>query len=349
MMMFKRVLFTMALMMGLLVLVQSLPAQEMPEVPIKNMARVEGVRSNQLQGYGVVTGLQGTGDGSIDFLNEPISKALSRIGINFQSREQASQASFENMATVMVTAKLPPFKKPGDEITVKVSSIGGAEDLTGGVLVQTPLKGANGKVYAVAQGSVSKGGDAEDRHLTVVTIPNGGIVEREVPFDFTTDRANLKLQLNQYDFQVADEIARSIDENYQMDIAEPESAGTVKVNIPRRFRDNPVEFISELKEINVHPHKKSKVVINERTGTVVMGGNIVITNTSVTHGDLTVQVLGADEEEDPEGDTVRLPESTTIQQMVNSLNSVGASTDAVIAIIKSMKEAGTLNVPLEVI
>lgn len=328
---------------------RALPAKP-PEVPIKNVARVEGVRSNQLQGFGVVTGLQGTGDGSIDYLNEPIARALSRIGINFQNPNQASQASLENIATVMVSAELPPFKKPGDEITVKVSSIGSAEDLTGGVLVQTPLKGADGNVYAVAQGPVSQGGDAEDRHLTVSTIPDGGIVEKEVPFEFTNDNLSLKLQLNQPDFKMADCLVRHINANYDRELAQAESAGTVKVKIPSRFRNSPVQFIAELEEIEVHPYKQSKVVINERTGTVVMGGNIVIANTSVTHGDLAVQIQGdAEDAEEPQGDTVRLPEATTIQEVVNSLNSVGASTDAVIAILESMDEAGTLNVPLEVI
>ncbi len=337
------------LMLGLIITPVLKAQDKPPEVPIKNVARVEGVRSNQLQGYGVVTGLEGTGDGSINFLNEPISRALSRIGISFESQSQASQASLENIATVMVSAELPPFKKPGDEITVKVSSIGSAEDLTGGVLVQTPLKGADGDVYAVAQGPVSKGGDAENRQLTVASMPNGGIVEREVPYEFTDDNVSLNLQLSRPDFKMADCIARGIDSEYDRDLAKAESAGTVRVNIPSRFRNNPVEFIAELEEIQIHPYKQSRVVINERTGTVVMGGNIVVSNTSVTHGDLTIQVQGDDEEEQPQGDTVRFPESTTIQQMVNSLNSVGASTDAVIAILKSMDEAGTLNVPLKVI
>lgn len=328
-----------------LTLVGVLPAKP-PEVPIKNVARVQGVRENQLQGFGVVTGLQGTGDGSIEFLNQPIANALKRLGINFKSQNQAQNAALENIATVMVTATLPAFKKPGDKISVKVSSIGSAEDLTGGVLVQTPLKAANGNVYAVAQGSVSKGGDAENRHLTTVTIPNGAIVEREVPFEFTNEGKSLSLQLHNPDFKMADCIARNINAEYNKNLAHAESAGTVRVKIPSRFARNPVEFIAELQEIMVHPYKESKVVINERTGTVVMGGNIVLSNTSVTHGDLTVQIQG--DQQQANGDTVRLPEATTIQEVVNSLNSIGASTDAVIAILKAMKEAGTLNVPLEV-
>lgn len=320
-----------------------------PEVPIKNVARVEGVRENQLQGFGVVTGLQGTGDGSIDFLNQPIASALKRLGINFKSRSQAQQAALENIATVMVTATLPAFKKPGDNISITVSSIGSAEDLTGGVLVQTPLKAANGEVYAVAQGSVSKGGDAEDRHLTTVTIPNGAIVERDVPYEFTNEGRAINLQLHNPDFKMADCVARNINAEYDRTLAKAESAGTVRVKIPSRFVDDPVEFIAELQEIMIHPYKKSKVVVNERTGTVVMGGDIVLGTTSVTHGDLTVQIQGDQEEEDgTDGETVRLPESTTIQEVVNSLNSVGASTEAVIAILKAMDRAGTLNVPLEV-
>lgn len=314
------------------------------EVPIKNITRVEGVRSNQLRGFGIVTGLAGTGDGQIPFVNRSISNALSRLGIDVQNPQEAQ---LDNIAAVMITAELPAFKSAGDEINVTLSSIGNAEDLSGGVLMQTPLKANNGNVYAAAQGPITKGGDAEGRHLTTVRIPNGAIVERTVPFEFVGDQNTLSLRLMNPDFSTADCIARKINSEFNRDLAHPETAGEVRVQVPERFLDNPVQFISMIEEIEVHPKDEARVVINERTGTVLMGGDLSLRPVSISHGDLTVEV-GNGEEEQTDGESVVLPRSTSVQQLVDSLNSVGAETASVIAILEAMDEAGSLTAPLEV-
>jgi flagellar P-ring protein precursor FlgI len=323
--------------------VATLAQQNEVEVPIKNITRVEGVRSNQLKGFGIVTGLAGTGDGQIPFVNRSIANALSRLGIKVQDPQEAQ---LNNIAAVVVTAELPAFKSSGDEINVTLSSIGSAEDLSGGVLMQTPLKANNGKVYAAAQGPITKGGDAEDRHLTTVRIPNGGIVERSVPFEFVGDQNTIELRLMNPDFSTADCIARQINEEFSRELAHAANAGAVRVEIPRRFIENPVEFISMVEEIEVHPKEEARVVINERTGTVLMGGDLALRPVSISHGNLSVQVAG--DEEETNGESVVLPRSTSVQQLVDSLNSVGASTPAVIAILESMDQAGALTAPLEV-
>jgi flagellar P-ring protein precursor FlgI len=314
------------------------------EIPIRNISRVDGVRDNQLRGFGIVTGLSGTGDGGIQFVNRSIANALSRLGIDVQN---PGNADLSNIAAVMVTATLPPFKKPGDRIDVTISSVASAEDLSGGVLIQTPLKAANGKVYAAAQGPVTKGGDGENRHLTTVRIPDGAIVEREVPFEFLERGHPLTLQLNRTNFSLAEEVATEINNEFGATLAQAETASTVKVQVPNRYKTDPVSFVSRIEKLEVSPHTAAKVVINERTGTVIMGGNIAVGTTSITHGDLNLQIQG-NQQQQAQGDTVRLPESTTIQQVVNSLNEIGANTSTVIAILETMKEAGTLNAPLEV-
>jgi flagellar P-ring protein precursor FlgI len=314
------------------------------EIPIRNIARVDGVRDNQLRGFGIVTGLSGTGDGGIQFVNRSIANALSRLGIDVQN---PGQADLGNIAAVMVTATLPPFSNSGDEIDVTISSVGSADDLSGGVLIQAPLKAANGKVYAVAQGPITKGGDGEDRHLTTVRIPNGAIVERGLNYKFLERGHPLTLRLTRSNFSLANEVATEINNEFGAALAQAKTASTVEVQVPDRFRTEAVSFISRIEKLEVSPHTAAKVVINERTGTVIMGGNISVGTTSITHGDLNLQIQG-NQQQQAKGESVKLPESTTIQQVVNSLNEIGANTNTVIAILEVMKEAGTLNAPLEV-
>jgi len=331
------------ILLGLMLHPVSLLAQDV-FVPIKNIARVDGVRENQLRGFGVVVGLAGTGDGDLNFVNRAISNALGRLGIEVQN---PADASLENIAAVMVTAALPPFKKPGDEIDVTVSSVGSASDLTGGVLMQSPLKAANGQIYAVAQGSITKGGDAENRHLTTVRIPNGALVERKVPFEFIGDQNRLRLQLRETDFTTANRIARTINQNFEQTIAKATNGSQVRVTVPTNFRDNPVEFISLVENLEVTPAAENKIVINERTGTVLMGGDVAVHPVSISHQDISVQVEDGGEDGQTQ-ETVSFPEASTVGEVVDSLNAVGASTDSVIAILEAMDKAGSLNAPLEV-
>ncbi len=319
-------------------------AQSRVTVPLKNLSRVVGMRQNQLKGFGIVVGLAGTGDGGIGFVNRAIANALQRLGIRIQN---PAQAQLDNIAAVMVTATLPPFKKSGDKIDVTVSSIGSADDLSGGVLMQAPLKAANGKIYAVAQGPITKGGAGDDRHLTTVTMPNGALVEREVPFKFVGDNSNVKFQLHKSNFTTASRVARVVNSEFQRRLAQPENANTIRVKIPRKYQNNPVEFISGIQNLQIKPGNKSKIIINERTGTVVMGESIAVRPVAITHGDISIQVDGGDQEGASSGETVMLPEATTVRDVVKSLNTVGASTDAVIAILEALHRSGALNAPLE--
>ena len=336
---------SLVLLLGtLMVPVSPLRAQQR-EVPIKNITRIDGVRENQLRGFGIVVGLDGTGDGDINFVNRSIANSLARLGINIQD---PGDVSLENIAAVMVTAQLPPFKRPGDQIDVTISSLGSAEDLTGGVLVQTPLRAGDGNVYAVGQGSVTSGGDVENRHLTTVRIPDGGLVEREVPFEFVERENRIHLQLTEGDFTTATRIARTVNDNFQRELARAKNSDRVQIQIPSNFHDNPVEFISLVENMNVSPAEQSRIVINERTGTVIMGGDVPVQSISISHQDLSIQVNENGGEAAQQQETVSLPQQTTVRQVVNSLNSVGASTDSIIAILEAMDKAGSLNVPLEV-
>lgn len=317
--------------------------QSQVTVPLKNLSRVAGVRQNQLKGFGIVTGLAGSGDGGINFVNRSIANSLQRLGIKV---ENPADAQLDNIAAVMVTATLPPFKKSGDKINVTVSSIGSADDLSGGVLMQTPLKAGNGEVYAVAQGPISKGGSGDDRHLTTLTMPEGALVEREVPFEFVGDDASVGFQLHKSNFTTASRVARTINSRFEARLAQAKNASTIKVQIPSEQENNVVRFISTIQNLQVKPGSKSKIIINERTGTVVMGENIAVRPVAISHGEISLQVEG---EEQPagSGETVMLSEATTVRQVVDSLNAVGASTDAVIAILEALHQADALNAPLE--
>ncbi|MFB6356774.1 MAG: flagellar basal body P-ring protein FlgI [bacterium] len=326
--------------------IQDVRAQNI-EVPVKNLTRIDGIRENQLKGFGIVVGLNGTGDGGLNFVNRSIANALKELGIRIQN---PSEAQLDNIAAVALTATLPPFRKPGDKIDVRLSSIGNAEDLSGGVLMQTPLKAANGKVYAVAQGPITKGGDGDNRHLTTVRIPNGAIVEREVPFKFVSRRNYITLQLKNPDFTTANRISEAINRKFQQIIAKPKNSSTIKVKLINKHHgktiDHPTEFITMINHLKVVPGEQAQVIVNERTGTVLMGGDIKVRPVSISHGNLTLQVQG--NEEETQGESVVLPKATTIRQVVDSLNAVGASTDSVIAILEAMDKAGSLNAPLEV-
>ncbi|MGM0380772.1 MAG: flagellar basal body P-ring protein FlgI [bacterium] len=316
-------------------------------VPLKDITRVDGVRENQLRGFGVVTGLDGTGDGRLDFVNRSIANALQGIGINV---EDPSGARLDNIAAVMVTATLPPFKKSGDKIDVTISSLGNAEDLSGGVLLQTPLLGADDNAYAVAQGAVSTGGGGEDNHLTTVRIPKGALVEKEVPFQFVDDENEINFQLRRGDFTTASRIADAINENFGVKIARAENSNTIQTKLPPKYQEQPAQFISIVENLEVDPGRKNKVIINERTGTVVMGGEISVRPTAISHGDISLQVTSDEEEATAAegGETMMLPESTSVQEVVEALNAVGASTDTVIAVLTALDRSNALSVPLEV-
>ncbi len=262
---------------------------------MKDLAYVQGVRPNELIGYGLVVGLNGTGDKrGTRFTVQSLANMLTRMGVTVR----ASDIKVKNVAAVVVTAKLPPFAKRGTRIDVLVSSIGDATSLQGGTLLLTPLRGPDGQVYAVAQGPVSVGGFAvggaagggvQKNHPTVGRIPGGAIVEREVPLELE-GRDRLRVYLLRPDFTTALRVARAINEHLGSELARAEDASTVLVRVPEGYRGRVVELIARLEQVEVEPDAVAKVVIDERTGTIVMGDKVRIKTVAVSHGNLTVQI-----------------------------------------------------------
>ncbi|GAB6099472.1 flagellar basal body P-ring protein FlgI [Halanaerocella petrolearia] len=357
------------------------PSQESkndPLVRIKDITRVKGVRNNQLIGYGLVVGLNGTGDGGSAQTVQSISNMLRNFGLQINP----SQLEGDNVAAVMVTATLPPFVESGDEIDVTLSSIGGADSLQGGTLLMTPLQGPNQKkVYAVAQGPVSIGGfnsgqggnQVRQNHSTVGRVPNGALIEKSVPTRFVTND-QVTLLLSEPNFSTAQRISDVINNNFGYTpqggaYAQPVDAGQVEVKIPRHFKDKKVNFISRIGQLEVRPDTKAKVVVNERTGTIVMGHNVRLSKVSVSHGNLTVTIETNEEVVQPpefsDGETeteentnvdvqqeekklMVLPKGATISDVVKGLNAVGAKPRDVISILQAIKQAGALHAKLEI-
>ncbi|MDT8903771.1 flagellar basal body P-ring protein FlgI [Anaeroselena agilis] len=340
---------------------------------IKDVAKLQGVRSNQLVGYGLVVGLAGTGDSDKStFTVQSIVNMLKNFGITIST----SQLKPKNVGAVMVTAQLPPFIKPGDTIDITVSSLGDAKSLQGGTLLQTPLKAANGAVYAVGQGPLSVGGfsaggggaSQQKNFPTVGTIPGGAIVERDVPTQFEAG-GSVVFVLNKPDFTTASRISEAVDRRFGP-ISRASDAGSVSVFVPLEYTGNLVGFIAALEELPVTPDSAAKVVVNERTGTVVMGGNVTIDTVAVAQGGLTVRVSSSTEVSQPPpfsgGSTVVtqnksvdakeqqaplivLPATANVSDLVSALNAVGATPRDVISILQAIKAAGALHAELQLI
>jgi flagellar P-ring protein precursor FlgI len=288
-----------AALIGLSLLL-SLPATAQSATKIKDIAFVRGVRSNQLVGYGLVAGLDGTGDGRrIPFTRQMLANMVNQFGVSFETR----QLRAENVAAVMVTAELPPYAREGTRIDAVVSTIGDAESVRGGTLLLTPLRGADNEIYAVAQGAVSIGGfetrarrGGQEKHLTAGLVPGGALVEKEVPSTIVSDEKYLTLCLKRTDFTTAARMAGAINVHFHQICAEAVDGGTVRVGIPPKYLDDRVTFISEMESTLVQPDIPAKVVINERTGTVVVGQEAVITPVAISHGDIRIIVAAPSEE-----------------------------------------------------
>lgn len=340
---------------------------------IKDIAKVQGVRSNQLIGYGLVMGLAGTGDSDDQtFTIQSIANMLKSFGVMVNGAELKTK----NVAAVMVTATLPAFAKSGDAIDITVSAMGDAKNLQGGTLIQTPLRAANGQIYAVGQGPVSTGGFAtgnaggasqRKNFPTVGNIPSGALVEREVPMVFA-DKDKITLSLSNPDFTTASRISEVIGRAFGQ-IALPRDPGTVVVEIPSYYRDNVVSFVAAIEELPIAPDNVAKVVINERTGTVVVGGSVTIDQVAVAQGGLVVKVgkttnvsqppplsdgstvvtqdTNLEVKEEPAG-LVELPASSNVSDVVAALNAVGATPRDIISILQAIKAAGALHAELQI-
>ena len=341
-------------------------AQELsPRVRVKDLAVVEGARSNQLTGMGLVVGLPGTGDRT-GMATRMIRNMAEQYGLSLGTREIRSR----NIAAVSVVCNLPPFTNPGQTVDVLVSTLGDAKSLEGGVLLQTPLKAANGGVYAVAQGPVTVGGFTAEGMAARVSknvtttgrIAGGAIVERDVPMGYASD-SKLSLLLRQPDFTTAHRLASSINEKFGR-IALPIDAGRVEVAFPPAYAQYPASFVASLEQLEIRPDTVARVVINERTGTVVLGGNVKISAVAVSHGNLTVAVAEAPEVVQPEpfagGSTAIVPRtevvveeqrgrvlsmkaSASVEDLVDALNSIGATPRDIITILQAINDAGALH------
>lgn len=336
-----------------------------PHVRIKDITDVEGARSNQLTGIGLVTGLNGTGD------NSPMAVQMMRnVMRNFGVTLEARSVRTRNLAVVSLTATLPPYVRPGQTIDVVASTMGNASSLQGGVLMQTPLRAADGKVYAVAQGPVIVGGSSAQgagatRNQNVPTsarLPGGAIVEREVPSDYTMG-GQVALLLREPDFTTSQRIADAINRVYGV-VAYAADAGRVEINLPGQYLQAPNAFLANAGNLEIEPDQKAKVAVNERSGTIVMGGNVKISAVGVAHGNLTVTVAESPYAVQPEslsqgttvvvprtdittdeegGSVIAMPSTTTVRDMVRVLNSLGARPRDIIEILQAIDKAGALH------
>jgi flagellar P-ring protein precursor FlgI len=338
---------------------------------IKDIAQIVGVRNNQLFGYGLVGGLSGTGDKQgTEFTIQTLTNMLLKMGINVDP----VQVKVKNVAAVVVTAELPAFASPGMRLDVLVSSIGDAKSLQGGTLMMTPLQGVDGETYALAQGPVSLGGfaagaggdTAVKNHPTVATIPSGALVERAVAVPLQL-RERLHFVLHQPDFTTADAVSKAMNAQIGQTVATSQDSRTVLVDVPESFQDHVVDYIARLETIEVSVDAPARVVVNERTGTVVMGENVRISTVAVSHGGLSVVITEEPVVSQPspfgEGKTVVtkerdlsvqdepshlmvLPAGVSLGEVVKALNAVGVTPRDLIAILQAMKTAGALSAEL---
>lgn len=344
---------------------------------IKDLISVEGVRENQLIGYGLVVGLNGTGDTlrNSPFTQQSIIAMLERLGVNTRDTNMKSV----NTAAVMVTANLGGFSRVGSRLDVSISSIGDAQDLRGGTLIVTPLLGADGEVYAVAQGSVqisgfTAGGAAESITQGVPTagrIPNGAVIERELNYSFN-DNNNLNLSLRSPDFTTARRISLTINEFMGEPVSQPLDPATIEVSLPQSYVGNMFSFITDIEQLNVNPDNRAKVIVDERSGIIVIGKEVKVSEVAIAQGNLTIRVTETPQVSQPEpfaqGDTVIVPrtdvevdveeeagkkfaileEGVNLQDLVDGLNALGINPRDMIAILQALKVSGALHADIEV-
>ena len=344
---------------------------------IKDIVRFEGVRENLLVGYGLVVGLNGTGDSlnNAPFTEESLVSMLERLGVNTRGLNVSS----DNVAAVMVTANLPPFARQGDTIDVQVSSLADAEDLLGGTLVVTPLLGADGEVYAVAQGPVATAaivaqGDAASIVRGVPTsgrVPGGAIVERELEFALN-DMTEMTLSLRNPDFTTALRIAQVINARLATPAAFAQDPSSVVLQVPDQYDGDIVSLMADVENLLVTPDQIARVVVDETSGVIVMGANVRISTVAIAQGNLTIRITETPQVSQPNpfseaGDTVVVPrtdieidtdaerrltvleEGVTLQQLVEGLNALGVGPRDIITILQSIKAAGALQAELEII
>ncbi len=360
--------------LGFLLLAVELQA---PSTRLKELVSLEGVRDNQLIGYGLVVGLNGTGDRQLTvFSAQSLTNMLQQMGVSVP----ATAILVKNTAAVLVTATLPPFAQPGMHIDITAAALGDASNLQGGLLVLTSLKAVDGQVYAVAQGSVVTGGFGTGRgggnsqtvnHPTVGRVPGGATVERPAPSIIPSSQ--VKLQLHEPDFTTALRISAAINEKFESKgkpLAQAENSALVAVTVPPDYAGRPVEFVAELESLEVKADRPARVIINERTGTIVMGKEVRVSPVAIMHGNLTVEIQTVETVSQPaplsQGNTAVVPEvkvnakeekarslvlskGATVEELVHALGAIGSTPRDVIAILQSLHAAGALEADIDVI
>lgn len=341
---------------------------------VKDLASIEGVRQNQLVGYGIVVGLNGTGDtlNNIPFTKQSLQAMLERLGVNTRGATMRTQ----NLAAVMVTANLPPFAAQGTRIDVTVSSLGDAKSLQGGTLLVTPLLGADGEVYALAQGSIAIAGFSAEGDAAKITrgvptngrISNGANIEREVAFKLN-DARSLRLSLRNPDFTTSKRIASAINDFMGADTAEPTDPATVTIQIPPRYHGNMMRLVTEVEQLKVEPDQAARVVVDERSGIIVMGRDVRVSTVAIAQGNLTVTITEQPQVSQPaplsNGQTVVVPrtgvkvdtgdgnklalvkEGVSLRDLVDGLNALGVGPRDLISILQAIKSAGALQADIE--
>ena len=341
---------------------------------IKDLANIEGVRQNQLVGYGLVVGLAGTGDtlNNIPFTKQSLQAMLERMGVNIRG----ATIRTGNVAAVMVTGNLPPFGTQGTRMDVTVSALGDAKNLQGGTLLVTPLLGADGNVYAVAQGSLTINGFQAEGAAASITrgvptvgrIANGAIIEREI--EFALNRLpNVRLALRNADFTTAKRVASAVNDFLGTKTAEPLDPSTVQLTIPPEFKGNVVALLTEIEQLQVEPDQGAKIIIDERSGIIVMGRDVRVATVAVAQGNLTVSISESPQVSQPNplsrGRTVVTPRSSigvteegkkfavvkdgvSLQQLVDGLNGLGIGPRDLIGILQAIKAAGAIEADIEV-
>ena len=350
------------------------PAQALSR--IKDLAQVEGVRQNNLVGYGLVVGLNGTGDtlNNAPFTRQSLQAMLERLGVNTRGATMRTA----NVAAVMVTASLPAFATQGSRLDVTVSAMGDAKSLQGGTLLVTPLLGADGEVYAVSQGSVAIAGFQAEGEAAKITrgvptvgrIANGALIEREIEFKLNAQRG-LRLTLRNPDLTTAKRIATSINDYLGQDSAEPTDPSTINLHIPPKYRGNMVQLLTEVEQLRVEPDQTARIVIDERSGIIVMGRDVRVSQVAVAQGNLTVTISETPEVSQPNvpftnGQTAIVPrtrvkvdtgdgnklaivkDGVTLRELVDGLNALGIGPRDLISILQAIKAAGALQAEIEV-
>lgn len=309
---------------------------------LKDIASIRGVRENQLVGYGIVVGLKGTGDGKSEFTSKSMVRMLDKLGMKLDSPDFQSK----NVAAVVVTGTLPPFGKAGNPMDITVSAIGDSQSLQGGTLLQTPLRAGNDQVFAVAQGSVVLGGDGKDVHTTSGRIPNGAIIERDVTSDFSS-RKMFRMTLHNPDFTTAARTVLTINKELGGVYATAKDAGTVDIITPAAYENRGVELLATIEAIEINPDTVAKVVINEKTGTIVIGDKVKISKVAISHGSLAVKV--GDGKKASDDKVAVLDTGVSVGDLVQALNKLGVSPKDLITILQSIKAAGALHGELDVL